>query len=166
MLQTSHEPFRFRLFALPLSLSAALCHRRCTKLRRSWTMRWSHPCNRKGSRKKCCSRSVGKRNQGSLFLGVPLTEKGGTASPQYILNDSLPYGVGQNDLGLDRGQISIFSGVSLSGSTRLVHFERVGNKLLLVQENTNYRTASTDPAERLAVQQSFPSSVLAGFVIS
>jgi Met-zincin/Domain of unknown function (DUF5117) len=102
---------------------------------------------------------------GSLFLGVPLTENGGAASPQYILNDSLPYGVGQNDLGMDRGQISIFSGVSLSGSTRLVHFERVGPKLLLVQENTTFRTASKDPAERLAVQQSFPSSVLAGFAI-
>ncbi len=103
---------------------------------------------------------------GSLFLGVPLTEKGGTASPQYILNDSLAYGVGQNDLGMDRGQISIFSGASLSGSTRLIHFERFGPKLLLVQENTTYRTVSTDPAERLAVQQSFPSSVLAGFAIA
>jgi hypothetical protein len=103
---------------------------------------------------------------GSLFLGVPLSERGGTASPQYILNDSLPYGVGQNDLGMDRGQISIFSEASLSGSTRLIHFERVGPKLLLVQENTTYRTVSSDPAERLAVAQSFPSSVLAGFTIA
>jgi Domain of unknown function (DUF5117) len=104
--------------------------------------------------------------KGSLLLGVPLTEKAGTASPQYILNDSLPYGVGQNDLGMDRGQIDIFSQVSLSGGTRLVHFERVGPKLLLVQENTMFRTASADPAELLAVQQSFPSSVLAGFEIA
>ncbi len=52
--------------------------------------------------------------KGSLLLGVPLTEKGGTASPKYILNDSLPYGVGQNDLGMDRGQIGIFSQASLS----------------------------------------------------
>ena len=103
--------------------------------------------------------------KGSLFLGVPLTERNGTASPQYILDDSLPYGVGQNDLGMDRGQISVFSGVSPSGGSRLVHFERIGPKLLLVQENTRYRTASTDPAERLAVEQSFPSSVLAGFDI-
>ena len=104
-------------------------------------------------------------DKGSLFLGVPLTEKNGTASPQYILADSLPYGVGQNDLGMDRGQISVFSGVSPSGGSRLVHFERVGPKLLLVQENTMYRTDSTDPAEKLAVEQSFPSSVLAGFDI-
>jgi Met-zincin/Domain of unknown function (DUF5117) len=95
--------------------------------------------------------------KGSLFLGVPLTEKGGTASPKYILNDSLPYAVGQNDLGLDRGQL---------GGARLVHFERVGPKLLLVQENTRFRTDSVDPAELLAVQQSFPSSVLAAFEIA
>ena len=104
-------------------------------------------------------------DKGSLFLGVPLTEKNGTASPQYILADSLPYGVGQNDLGMDRGQISVFSGISPSGGSRLVHFERVGPKLLLVQKNTMYRTDSTDPAEKLAVEQSFPSSVLAGFDI-
>jgi hypothetical protein len=104
--------------------------------------------------------------KGYLFLGVPMTEKGGTASPQYILNDSLPYGVGQNNLGMDRGQIGIFSKASLSGGPRLVHFERVGPKLLLVQENTMFRTASSDPAEQLAVRQSFPSSVLAGFEIS
>ena len=103
--------------------------------------------------------------KGSLFLGVPLTGKAGTTSPQYILNDSLPYGVGQNDLGMDRGQISVFSQVSPSSGPRLVHFERVGPRLLLVQENTMFRTASADAAERLAVQQSFPSSVLAGFEI-
>jgi len=95
--------------------------------------------------------------KGSLLLGVPLTEAEGTASPKYILNDSLPYGVGQNDLGMDRGQL---------GGARLVHFERVGPKLLLVQENTKFRTDSTDPAEILAVQQSFPSAVLAGFEIA
>src|SRR5579863_2144153 len=104
--------------------------------------------------------------KGHLFLGVPLTEKGGTASAQYILNDSLPYGVGQNNLGMDRGQIGIFSQASLSSGPRLIHFERVGPKLLLVQENTMFRTASPDPAERLAVRQSFPSSVLAGFEIA
>ena len=103
--------------------------------------------------------------QGSLLLGVHLTEKAGTASPQYILNDSLPYGVGQNDLGMDRGQISPSQILSLSSGPRLVHFERVGPRLLLVQENTMFRTASADSAERLAVQQSFPSSVLAGFTI-
>jgi hypothetical protein len=102
---------------------------------------------------------------GRFFLGVPLTEKDGTASPQYILSTSLPNGVGQNNLGMDRGQIEVISGTSLTGGPRLVHFERVGPKLLLVQENTMFRTASTDPAQQLAVRQSFPTSSLAGFNI-
>lgn len=102
---------------------------------------------------------------GKLYLGVPLTEKSGTASTSYILADSLPFGVGQNDLGMDRGQLEVLSGVSLSGGPRLVHFERVGPKLLLVQANTKFRTFSTDTAQQLAVQQSFPDSVLAGFKI-
>lgn len=102
---------------------------------------------------------------GKLSLGIALTEKSATASVQYILADSLPSGVGQNDLGMDRGQLEVLSGTSLSGGPRLVHFERVGPKLLLVQENTAFRTQETDPAERLAVEQSFPSSILAGFKI-
>ncbi len=102
---------------------------------------------------------------GRLSLGVRLTEKGETASMQYILADSLPNGVGQNELGMDRGQLEVLSGTNLRGGPKLVHFERVGPKLLLVQENTMFRTDSTDPAEQLAVQQSFPSSILAGFKI-
>ena len=70
--------------------------------------------------------------------------------------NSLPYGVGSNDLGLDRGQIS---------EPRLVRFERVGTKILLVQPNQAFRSSATDPAESLAVRQSFPESVLAGFSV-
>ena len=102
---------------------------------------------------------------GKLYLGVPLTEHGASASPSYILADSLPYGVGQNDLGLDRGQIEALSGTTLSGGPRLVHFERVGPKLLMVQENTTFRTDSADPAEQAAVRESFPTSILAGFKV-
>jgi Met-zincin/Domain of unknown function (DUF5117) len=104
--------------------------------------------------------------KGKLFLGVPLTEKNGTASPQYVLADALTYAVGQNDLQMDRGQIGINANEIIGPDTRLVHFERSGPKLLLVQENTKFRTSSADPAERLAVLQSFPSSILAGFDIA
>src|SRR5262249_9728167 len=43
---------------------------------------------------------------------------------------------------------------------------RSGPKVLLVQPNLGFRTASTDPAERLAVRQSFPESVLWGFTVA
>lgn len=69
---------------------------------------------------------------------------------------SLPYGLGQNDVGLDRGKL---------GQGVVVHFTRVGPKVLLVQPNLEYRSSSPDPAERLAVTQSFAESVPAGFKV-
>ena len=102
---------------------------------------------------------------GKLSLGISLTEKNGTSRPGYILYDSLPYGLGQNDLGMDRGQLQPLDGGS-GGGPRLVHFERVGPKVLLVEENLAYRTASADPAEQLAVRQSFPTSILGSFHIT
>jgi hypothetical protein len=73
-----------------------------------------------------------------------------------LYTHSLPYGTGSNDLGLDRGQIS---------RGELVRFERTGPKVLLVEPNQRFRTTTTDPAERLAVRQSFPESVLYGFKV-
>ena len=90
---------------------------------------------------------------GKLYLEVPLTD---TKSADYLWVHSLPGGVGQNDLGLDRGQI---------GGSRIVRFERTGPRVLLVEHNLQFRTTSTDPAERAAVEGSFPSTVLAGFKV-
>ncbi|MGA8026035.1 MAG: zinc-dependent metalloprotease [Bryobacteraceae bacterium] len=87
---------------------------------------------------------------GKLYLEIPRLNE------EILYFDSLPYGTGSNDLGLDRGQIS---------EGRIVRFERVGPKILLVQPNEMFRTSSTDPAEQLAVRQSFPESVLAGFKV-
>ncbi len=78
-------------------------------------------------------------------------------TPDFLYTDSLPYGTGSNDLGLDRGQIS---------EARVVRFERIGPKVLLVQANLAFRTQSTDPAEQMAVSQSFPESVLWGFTVA
>src|SRR6266513_431580 len=66
---------------------------------------------------------------------------------------SLPAGVGSNPIGLDRGEM---------GETRLVHFDRVGPKVLLGEENTRFRALSSDPNERRAVEDSFARSVLWG----
>ena len=69
---------------------------------------------------------------------------------------SLPYGLGSNDIGLDRG---------LLGTEQVVHFTRVGPHVLLVAPNLQYRASSANPMERLAVRQSFAESVLAGFKV-
>ncbi|MCP4862645.1 MAG: DUF5117 domain-containing protein [Alteromonas sp.] len=74
-----------------------------------------------------------------------------------LFQSSLPHGVGSNDIGLDRGQL---------GATRLVQFERYGNKLLLKQLNTEYRASADNPAERASIDEAFADSVIAGFTIA
>jgi hypothetical protein len=93
---------------------------------------------------------------GKLYLEIPHLgpdEK----SPDLLYVNSLPYGTGSNDLGLDRGQIA--EGV-------VVCFERNGNKVLLTQPNLDFRTSGIDPDQQLAVTQSFPESVLWGFTVA
>jgi hypothetical protein len=76
---------------------------------------------------------------------------------EMIFQSSLPRGVGSNDIGLDRGQLS---------STRLVKFERFGNKIFLQQLNTDYRASSENLAERTSIDEAFADSVIAGFTIN
>ena len=87
---------------------------------------------------------------GKLYLEIPRLDQ------DFLLLDQLPYGLGSNDVGLDRGQL---------GKGRLVHFSRVGGKVLLIEPHLMYRSSSPDSDERLAVTQSFAESVLWGFPI-
>jgi uncharacterized protein DUF4953/uncharacterized protein DUF5117 len=89
--------------------------------------------------------------QGKLWLAI---DKWNT---DFLYQSSLPAGVGSNDIGLDRGQL---------GATRIVRFERSGNKVLLIQKNMGYRAISNDPDEQRAVRDSFAESVLAGFTVA
>lgn len=75
---------------------------------------------------------------------------------EFLYVNSLPAGLGSNDIGLDRGQL---------GDTRIVYFHKVGKKLLLIQPNYNYRASSADIKEQKAVAESFASSTLASFTI-
>ncbi len=74
----------------------------------------------------------------------------------FLYQSSLARGVGSNDLGLDRGQL---------GATRIVRFLRSGPKILLVEDNLDYRAASDDANERRAVAESFARSVIWGFEV-
>jgi Met-zincin/Domain of unknown function (DUF5117) len=93
---------------------------------------------------------------GKLYLEISHLGPDGK-SPELLYTDSLPYGTGSNDLGLDRGQ---------TNEGRIVRFERSGPKVLLVQRNLAFRSSSDSPAEVLAVVQSFPESVLWGFTVT
>ncbi len=89
--------------------------------------------------------------KGRVLLGVNDFNK------PFLLISSLPWGLGSNDIGLDRGQ---------SGGSQLVEFRRVGPRVLLVENNTRFRAISPNPDEALSVRQAFAESVLwAGDII-
>lgn len=75
---------------------------------------------------------------------------------EFLYVSSLATGLGSNDVGLDRAQL---------GSTRVVYFERVGPKVLLVQPNYDYRATSDNPNERRAADEAFATSVVWGFKV-
>ncbi|WP_166424081.1 zinc-dependent metalloprotease [Paraglaciecola sp. 20A4] len=74
----------------------------------------------------------------------------------FLFQSSLPQGIGSNDIGLDRGQL---------GETRLVKFQRFGNKVMLNQLNTAYRASSGNPAEQASIDEAFADSVIAGLPV-
>jgi hypothetical protein len=75
---------------------------------------------------------------------------------EFLYVNSLPAGLGSNDIGLDRGQL---------GRTRIVYFQKIGKKLLLTQSNYDYRAESNDKREHRAVRESFAQSVIWSFTV-
>jgi len=88
---------------------------------------------------------------GSLFIEIPRFDN------DFLFSTGLAAGLGSNDIGLDRGA---------GGAGRLVSFERVGPRVLLVQPNLSFRSSSTNPLERKSVEDSFAKSVLWGFTVA
>ena len=88
---------------------------------------------------------------GRLFLRID------SFDTDLLYIESLSAGLGSNDIGLARGQL---------GGTYLSRFERVGPKVLLVQQNTRYRAVSDNEDERRAVADAFARSVLWGFEVA
>ena len=74
----------------------------------------------------------------------------------FLYVTSLPFGVGSNDIGLDRGQ---------PDDPLVVHFERSGPHVFLVAENERYR-ASAGGAQSEAVKEAFAQSILWGFDVA
>jgi hypothetical protein len=74
----------------------------------------------------------------------------------FLYVEALATGIGSNDIGLDRGQL---------GDQRVVHFEKAGPKLFLVENNLKYRSSSSNEAENQSIEEAFAQSVLASFPI-
>jgi len=87
---------------------------------------------------------------GSLWLEIPRFDS------DFLYTTGLAAGLGSNDIGLDRGQ---------EGGGKIVSFERVGPRVLLMQGNESFRSSSANPAERRSVEDSFAKSVLWGFTV-
>ncbi len=87
-------------------------------------------------------------NSGKIFLEINKLDS------EILYQTSLPAGLGSNDIGLDRG---------LLGNTSIIKFTRVGNKILMVQPNFDFRAITNDVAEKRALEQSFAESTLWGF---
>ena len=88
---------------------------------------------------------------GSLFIEIPRFDT------EFLYTTGLAAGLGSNDIGLDRGA---------GGGARLVSFQRVGPRVLLVQPNESFRSSSANPLERKSVEDSFAKSVLWGFTVA
>ena len=73
---------------------------------------------------------------------------------EFLYVNSMPAGVGSNDIGLDRGQL---------GRTRIVEFRKAGSKVLMVHKNYDFRAYSDNPYEVKSVKDAFAESVLWGF---
>jgi len=75
---------------------------------------------------------------------------------EFLYVNSLPAGIGSNDVGLDRNQL---------GQTRIVKFLRIGPKILLLQPNYSFRARSDNLDERKAAEDAFAKSVIWGFPV-
>jgi hypothetical protein len=88
---------------------------------------------------------------GTLLLEIPRFDT------EFLFSTGLSAGLGSNDIGLDRGQ---------GGQGRVVTFQRMGPRVLLVQGNQTFRSSAKNPLERKAVEDSFAKSVLWGFAVA
>jgi hypothetical protein len=89
-------------------------------------------------------------NSGKIWLEIS------SLNQEFLYVSSLPAGLGSNDIGLDRG---------LLGDEKVVFFNKVGRKIMLIQPNLRYRAITNDANEKRAIEQSFAQSTLWGFTV-
>jgi Met-zincin/Domain of unknown function (DUF5117) len=88
---------------------------------------------------------------GRLWMEIP------KLNTEVLYSTGIAAGLGSNDIGLDRG--------ALAGS-RIIKFERVGPRVLVVQPNYRFRAVTDNAAEVRAVRDGFARSVIWSFPIA
>ena len=91
------------------------------------------------------------QNTGKMWMEISRFDQ------EFLYLVALSAGVGSNDLGLDRGRMD---------GGRVVRFERVGPKVLMVESNYAFRASSSNPLEQKAERDSFARSALWGFEVA
>tara|TARA_B100001093_G_scaffold520293_1_gene614372 strand:+ start:1295 stop:3709 length:2415 start_codon:yes stop_codon:yes gene_type:complete len=86
-----------------------------------------------------------------VYLEVTDLEK------EFLYVHALSSGIGSNDIGLDRGQL---------GGEKVVYFKKMGNKLMMLEPNQDYRALSSNKLEVKAVEQAFAKSIIHSFPIT
>lgn len=76
---------------------------------------------------------------------------------EFLYVHALSSGIGSNDIGLDRGQL---------GGEKVVYFKKMGNKLMMLEPNQDYRALSSNKLEVKAVEQAFAKSIIHSFPIA
>lgn len=88
--------------------------------------------------------------QGRIYAELP------RESSRALFWVSLATGLGSNPVGLDRGA---------NGADQVVRFDRDGDRVLMVFENTGFRTSLDNPAHRRSIEESFPASTIASLPV-
>jgi hypothetical protein len=88
---------------------------------------------------------------GTMLLEIPKFDT------EFLFSTGLSAGLGSNDIGLDRGA---------GGQGRVVLFQRMGQKVMLVEPNESFRSSSPNALERKSVEDSFARSILWGFTVA
>ncbi|MEZ5918026.1 MAG: zinc-dependent metalloprotease [Parvularculaceae bacterium] len=89
-------------------------------------------------------------DDGKAYVTMPKAGDDGV-SLRAIHSAGLTAGLGSNPVGLDRG---------FADEGRIIAFRRVGDKLVIEQENWRYQASADNPLEKRSVMQSFAPSFL------
>jgi hypothetical protein len=76
---------------------------------------------------------------------------------EMLYANGLTAGLGSNDIGLDRGA---------GAGGRIVMFQRIGPRVLMIQPNYTFRAITQNADERKAVEDAFARSILWGFTVA
>ena len=91
-----------------------------------------------------------------IFARLPEADKEDGVSLRLIHSARLTAGLGSNPVGLDRGW---------GEGGRVISFRRMGDKVIIEEENLRYRANPDNPLEARAVQESFARSFMASLPI-